>query len=160
MVGALIVLGRQAGAYVPRFAEWVDGLGPAGPLVFIVGYAIAVVAFVPGSVLTLAAGAPVRQTDGSWETAVTAWLLNAEQNPVAGVPVVFTTDSGAITSPVDTDAMGIAQAVLYHPDVLPPGATVTAAFGELTHQLDIQFNLPLPATILLMAEPASLPLGW
>jgi uncharacterized membrane protein YdjX (TVP38/TMEM64 family) len=28
-----------------------------GPLVFILGYAVAVVAFVPGSVLTLAAGA-------------------------------------------------------------------------------------------------------
>jgi uncharacterized membrane protein YdjX (TVP38/TMEM64 family) len=35
----------------------VDGLGAWGPAVFIVGYAIAVVAFVPASLLTLAAGA-------------------------------------------------------------------------------------------------------
>lgn len=53
----LVVLGRQAGGYVPRFAEWVDGLGALGPVVFVLGYALAAVAFVPGSLLTLAAGA-------------------------------------------------------------------------------------------------------
>lgn len=53
----LVWLGREAGGYVPRFAEWVDGLGPWGPVVFVAGYAVAVVAFVPGSLLTLAAGA-------------------------------------------------------------------------------------------------------
>lgn len=54
---ALIWLGREAGGYVPRFAEWVEGLGAWGSAVFVVGYAVAVVAFVPGSLLTLAAGA-------------------------------------------------------------------------------------------------------
>jgi uncharacterized membrane protein YdjX (TVP38/TMEM64 family) len=54
---ALIVLGRYAGHYVPRFAAWVDGLGVWGPVVFVLGYAVATVAFVPGVVLTLAAGA-------------------------------------------------------------------------------------------------------
>jgi uncharacterized membrane protein YdjX (TVP38/TMEM64 family) len=57
VVAALVVLGRQLGAALPRFAAWVESLGPWGPLVFIVGYAAAVVAFVPGSLLTLAAGA-------------------------------------------------------------------------------------------------------
>lgn len=57
VVVALLVLARQGGAYVPQFAEWVNGLGVWGPLVFILGYAAAVVCFVPGSVLTLAAGA-------------------------------------------------------------------------------------------------------
>ncbi len=54
---ALVVVARQAGGYIPRFAEWVDSLGFWGPLVFILGYAVATVAFVPGSLLTLAAGA-------------------------------------------------------------------------------------------------------
>lgn len=53
----LYLLGREVGAYVPRFAHWVENLGAWGPLVFVAGYAIATVAFVPGSLLTLAAGA-------------------------------------------------------------------------------------------------------
>ncbi len=56
-VALVIFLGRQAGAYIPQFASWVDTLGVWGPIVFIAGYAIATVAFIPGSVLTLAAGA-------------------------------------------------------------------------------------------------------
>ena len=54
---AIVVLGRHAGRYVPEFAQWVNGLGVWGPIVFIIGYAVATVAFVPGSLLTLAAGA-------------------------------------------------------------------------------------------------------
>ena len=56
-IAALAVLGRRAGAYVPEFAAWVDGLGAWGPLVFILGYAVAVIALAPAAVLTLAAGA-------------------------------------------------------------------------------------------------------
>lgn len=53
----VIVLGRRVGAYLPQFAAWVNGLGVWGPAVFILGYIVATVAFVPGSLLTLAAGA-------------------------------------------------------------------------------------------------------
>ncbi len=56
-LAALLVAGRELGAYLPRFAEWVDELGFWGPLVFILGYAVATVAMAPGSLLTLAAGA-------------------------------------------------------------------------------------------------------
>jgi uncharacterized membrane protein YdjX (TVP38/TMEM64 family) len=56
-LAALVWLGRAAGAYVPQFAVWVEAQGVLGPLVFAVGYAVAVVAFVPGSLMTLAAGA-------------------------------------------------------------------------------------------------------
>ncbi len=56
-LAGLVVLGRLAGGYVPVFREWVNGLGLWGPLVFIGGYAAAVVAFVPASALTLAGGA-------------------------------------------------------------------------------------------------------
>lgn len=57
VVVGLIVLGRLAGGYIPTFAAWVDGLGFWGPAVFVVAYSLAVVAFVPASLLTLAAGA-------------------------------------------------------------------------------------------------------
>ncbi len=53
----LVVLAREAGGYIPRFAQWIDGLGLWGPLVFVAGYAVATVAFVPGSLLTMAGGA-------------------------------------------------------------------------------------------------------
>jgi uncharacterized membrane protein YdjX (TVP38/TMEM64 family) len=56
-LAGLYLLGRTVGAYVPAFAEWVADLGFWGPLVFVAGYAAAVVAFAPASLLTLAAGA-------------------------------------------------------------------------------------------------------
>ncbi len=40
-----------------RLAQWVEGFGVAGPLVFMLIYAAATVLFLPGSVLTLAGGA-------------------------------------------------------------------------------------------------------
>jgi len=49
---ALVAVGRFAGGYFADFAAWVKGVGPAGPLVFILAYAAAVVAFVPGSILS------------------------------------------------------------------------------------------------------------
>jgi uncharacterized membrane protein YdjX (TVP38/TMEM64 family) len=65
VLAGLVYLGRSAGAYVPQFAAWVEGLGPLGPLVFILGYAAAVVAFVPGSILTLASGAIFGLAEGT-----------------------------------------------------------------------------------------------
>ena len=56
-VVALAALGRQFGVFLDRFVEWVEGLGALGPVAFILGYVAATVAFVPGAVLTLAAGA-------------------------------------------------------------------------------------------------------
>jgi uncharacterized membrane protein YdjX (TVP38/TMEM64 family) len=53
----LILAGRQLGGYVPGFTAWVDTLGVWGPVAFMAGYAAAAVAFVPGSLLSLAAGA-------------------------------------------------------------------------------------------------------
>lgn len=53
----LFLLGRRVAGYVPEFTEWVHALGPRGPMVFIIGFIVASVAFVPGSILTLAGGA-------------------------------------------------------------------------------------------------------
>jgi len=60
VIAAVIVLlaaGRELAALVPQFVRNVEALGATGALLFIAGYAIATVAFVPGSLLTLAAGA-------------------------------------------------------------------------------------------------------
>ncbi|MEP7381291.1 MAG: TVP38/TMEM64 family protein [Gemmatimonadota bacterium] len=57
VVLAVVLLGRRAGAAIPVFTTYIAGLGALGPLAFIAGYAVATVAFIPGSLLTLAAGA-------------------------------------------------------------------------------------------------------
>ena len=56
-VALVLIAGRRLGALIPAFTTWVDGLGVWGPVAFVAGYALATVAFVPGSLLTLAAGA-------------------------------------------------------------------------------------------------------
>jgi uncharacterized membrane protein YdjX (TVP38/TMEM64 family) len=56
-LAALVLLAQSAGDAIPAFATWVDELGPWGPIAFMIGYALSIVAFVPASLLTLAAGA-------------------------------------------------------------------------------------------------------
>ena len=53
----LIKAGGSLVDLLPRFAGRVDSLGVWGPIVFVAGYVTATVAFVPGLVLTMAAGA-------------------------------------------------------------------------------------------------------
>jgi uncharacterized membrane protein YdjX (TVP38/TMEM64 family) len=73
-LAALILGGRRLGQYVPQFAGWVEGLGVWGPVVFILGYAVATVAFIPGSLLTLAAGAIFGLARGTLYTLLGATL--------------------------------------------------------------------------------------
>lgn len=54
---AVLALGRWAGGYLPAARAWVESLGAWGPVAFVGLYAAATVAFVPASLLTLAAGA-------------------------------------------------------------------------------------------------------
>ena len=56
VIAAILLGGRELGRNLPSFVAWVDGRGAFGPIVFIAGYAAAIVAFVPGSILTLAGG--------------------------------------------------------------------------------------------------------
>src|SRR5574341_1387674 len=56
-IAALLAVRGQAAPWLATFAAWVQALGAWAPLVFAAGYALAVVALVPGSLLTLAGGA-------------------------------------------------------------------------------------------------------
>lgn len=56
-VVALVAAGRALGARMAEVVAWIDGLGAAAPVAFVFVYACATVAFVPGFILTLAAGA-------------------------------------------------------------------------------------------------------
>ena len=55
----IIVLARvfEADKYLGSLRDWIDGLGSWGPVVFILIYAVAVVAAIPGVALTVIAGA-------------------------------------------------------------------------------------------------------
>lgn len=53
---ALLLVGHRAVHLVPSFVTRVDALGAWGAVVFILGYCVAVVALIPASILTLAAG--------------------------------------------------------------------------------------------------------
>ncbi len=64
LIAGLVYAGRAAGGYVQDFAVWLDGLGPWGPVAFIAAYVVATVAFIPGFLLTLAAGALFGLTRG------------------------------------------------------------------------------------------------
>jgi uncharacterized membrane protein YdjX (TVP38/TMEM64 family) len=57
LLAVVLLLGRQLADSIPVFTRWVDDLGMWAPVAFVVGYAIATVALVPASLLTLAAGA-------------------------------------------------------------------------------------------------------
>ncbi len=57
VVAGLVGLGRIFGDRLPLFTQWVRDQGSLGPAVFVAGYALATVALVPGSILTLAGGA-------------------------------------------------------------------------------------------------------
>ncbi len=73
-LAALVLLGRQLGGAVSAFSAWVEGLGVLGPIVFVVGYALAVVAVAPASALTLAAGAVFGIGEGTLYVFIAALL--------------------------------------------------------------------------------------
>ncbi|MGQ0701943.1 MAG: TVP38/TMEM64 family protein [Gemmatimonadales bacterium] len=54
---ALLFAGRSLATQIPTAAGWVERLGILAPIGFLLLYAVAEIAFVPGSLLTLAAGA-------------------------------------------------------------------------------------------------------
>jgi hypothetical protein len=92
-------------------------------------------------------------------TRVEAQVLDTQGDPVAGVPVQFSTDGGTlgVTTPVTTNAGGVAQNSLTVGVSDAPGVTVTARSGGLVGELDITIALPgqTPPTAVLTATPPS-----
>ena len=57
VIVVLVLAGKRLAVLVPQFAEYINSLGAIGAVVFVLGYVLACIAFVPASILTLAAGA-------------------------------------------------------------------------------------------------------
>ena len=74
LVVGFVLLARRGAHYIPSALETVRSLGPWAAVAFIGLYAIATVAWVPGSLLTLAAGAIFGLAQGTLFTLVGATL--------------------------------------------------------------------------------------
>jgi uncharacterized membrane protein YdjX (TVP38/TMEM64 family) len=69
-LGAALLAGRAVAPLLPGLTARLAGLGAWAPAAFVLGYIFAAVAFVPGSILTLAAGAVF----GLWKGTVLAFV--------------------------------------------------------------------------------------
>jgi uncharacterized membrane protein YdjX (TVP38/TMEM64 family) len=57
IIVAVVIVARVAGSGVPRFTAWVSAQGAWAPVAYLAGYVLLTVAFVPGALPTMAAGA-------------------------------------------------------------------------------------------------------
>ncbi len=69
---ALFLLSREVGGAIPILAARIEALGAWGPAAFIVIYALATIAFVPGALLTLAGGALFDLFEGTFYVFIAA----------------------------------------------------------------------------------------
>ncbi|MEO5824638.1 MAG: TVP38/TMEM64 family protein [Gemmatimonadales bacterium] len=65
VIAGLLLGGRQLAGFIPGVIAGIQGLGRLGPLVFVMAYVAAAILMVPGSLLTLAAGAVFGVVAGS-----------------------------------------------------------------------------------------------
>lgn len=108
--------------------------------------------------LTLITSQPQILSDGSDSATMTAIVRDANNNTVAGVPVVFSANSGslAVTNPAVTDAGGTVTATLSTPSNFQNRTiAVTATADGFADTV----NVDVTGTSLLINGPTSLPLG-
>ena len=74
IVGILFAVRYFGSGPLRELLQWISGLGPSAPLVFIPLYVVACVLFVPGSILTLSAGFLFGVARGSVYVSVAATL--------------------------------------------------------------------------------------
>lgn len=74
ILGAIIALARVGSDRIPGLLDTLEGLGPWAAVAFIGLYVVAAVAWIPGSILTLAAGAIFGLMKGTFYTIVGATL--------------------------------------------------------------------------------------
>jgi len=55
-ISLIVVALRELAPLMPAFANWVDGLGPLAPLLFIAGYVVGTILLLPGAVFSMVGG--------------------------------------------------------------------------------------------------------
>ena len=91
LIAGIVMLGRAAGAEIPRFAAWVGSHGAWAPVAYVAGYVLLTVTLIPGAVPTMAAGVVFGLVPGTFyafvgETlggVVAFWLARRMARPLA-----------------------------------------------------------------------------
>lgn len=93
-------------------------------------------------------------SDGSKTATITAYVRDAQNNLLSGVPVTFQASSGGVSgSPATTDAGGAASATLITAgDTTPRTITVTAAAGSLSATVTVQVVASSNSTTVQMGS--------
>jgi PKD repeat protein len=101
---------------------------------------------------------PIVLPIGGGTSLIRTIAYDESQNPLANIPVIFTTDKGRLDSkgsPVMTDNNGIAEDRLFTEET----AEVTASSGELAATLTISVTDNQPPTALFVYSPSSPKIG-
>lgn len=107
VVATILVAGRLYSGVdlLPTLREWINGSGPLGPLVFIALYVLATNVGIPGTPLTIAAGALFGTTTGIFVAMISSTLsassMFAISRYVAGDLFASSRASGALTRRVE-----------------------------------------------------------
>jgi uncharacterized membrane protein YdjX (TVP38/TMEM64 family) len=107
LVAAILAVGRAySGAdLLPTLREWINGSGPLGPLVFVALYVLATNVGIPGTPLTLAAGALFGTTTGIVVAMISSTLsastMFAISRYVAGDLFASSRASGALSRRIE-----------------------------------------------------------
>jgi hypothetical protein len=90
--------------------------------------------------VTVSSSSPTIPSDGSADATLTAFVRDANNNLIEGIPVQFTASSGGVSgSPAITDSTGTANAQLVTAgDSTLRTVTVTATAGSLQATVDVQ----------------------
>lgn len=98
-IATVALAGTRLAGFLPRFAAWVESLGALGSVAFVAGYAVACVALVPASILTLAGGAIFGLTKG-----VTLVFIGATLGSTAAFLIARYAARGAVARRLAGDA--------------------------------------------------------
>lgn len=96
--------------------------------------------------------------DGASTMTIMALVRDKFDDPLPDLAVTFATTAGAINHLAATNTQGVASVTLTAPTQAGP-AIVTAEVGAIRGSVSIEFNAGEPATLGLIASPASITLG-
>jgi hypothetical protein len=107
--------------------------------------------------MNLSANPASVNADGESASEIAALLLSEESAPLRGLPIVFETDEGTVSSPETTGTDGRAVATLTSASAAGAARVIARFAGALAESIDVVFTTSFrPAEIILSADPAEI----